>query len=85
MICPRCGSHHDSGFSIYPRKEEWCVACHREFTEGRVHARRDSCEEVLGCLGIGDGLMLSHLDDAADFEAATAGLIMTAVRGGKIL
>jgi hypothetical protein len=44
--------------------------------------RRESCEDVLGCLGIGNAERLNHLANDADFEAATAGIILESIRDG---
>ena len=84
MICPRCEFHHDAREKtrFEPEKPQWCDDCLSELQEGRIGVRRVSCEDVLGILGIGNGATLSHLDDAADFEAETAGMIRGAIQAG---
>lgn len=56
-------------------KDAWCRDCYSDFILGYIAIVRSTCETILGVLGIGNGLALSHLTDAADFEAETANLI----------
>jgi hypothetical protein len=47
-----------------------------------IITRRETCEDVLGVLGIGNGERLHYLADDMDFEAETAGLIVAAIKSG---
>ncbi len=84
MICPRCDCHHDESFDLYEGKDEWCTDCTRDFSTGVIIVNRKVAEDVLLYLSIGDGMMLTHLDDASDFAASAAAIILTAVREGKL-
>jgi hypothetical protein len=56
-----------------------------EPTEMQSHnraTRRESCEDVLGVLGIGNSERLHYLADDMDLEAETAGLILAAIKSG---
>lgn len=84
MICPRCDCHHDPKEKtiFVPERPRWCDDCLKELQEGRIWVTRFACEDVLGCLGIGNGEDLAQLPLETDFPAATAWIILERIREG---
>lgn len=54
----------------------------REPSRGLDKEQRETCESILGILGIGNGFALSGHDSQEDMEAITAGLIRGAIADG---
>lgn len=53
-----------------------------ELKTGQAEVRHDTCEAILGIMGIGDGYALGILAEGADLEAITASKILEAITAG---
>ena len=78
MICPKCTEHHDA-------PHQWCLDCLQWKASGEAAQRRESLEQLLGLLIVNDNYdLLEDFLDEDDLEAATAEIILQAVRDGAL-